>query len=92
MRILLADDDTRIGKTRLEKPLSVQRASSNVVDMINCLRRINSQLTALAYAIVRDSTRSSETPVQSPGPELEEAWPLEESAEKKQSDRNASLS
>ena len=78
-------ESRRSRKTRLEKPLSVQSASSNVVDMINCLRRINSQLTALAYAIVRDSTRSGETPVHSPGLELEEAWPGEESADKKQS-------
>lgn len=34
--------------------------SSNVVDMMNCLRRINSQLTSLAYGIVRDSPRSGE--------------------------------
>jgi phosphate:Na+ symporter len=79
-------ESRRSRKTRLEKPLSVQSASSNVVDMINCLRRINSQLTALAYAIVRDSTRSGETPVHSPGLELEEVWPVEESANKKQSD------
>ena len=26
--------------------------------MINCLRRINSQLTSIAYAIVQDSSRS----------------------------------
>jgi Na+/phosphate symporter len=55
-------ESRRSRKTRLEKPLSVQSASSNVVDMINCLRRINSQLTALAYAIVRDSTRSGKHP------------------------------
>ena len=54
----------RSRKAHLEKPLSVQSASSNVVDMINCLRRINSQLTSLAYAIVRDSTRSGEPAVQ----------------------------
>ena len=68
----------RSRKARLEKPLSVQSASSNVVDMINCLRRINSQLTSLAYSIVRDPTRSGETTGHSP--ELEEAWPAEESA------------
>jgi hypothetical protein len=69
-------------KARLEKPLPVQSASSNVVDMINCLRRINSQLTSLAYAIVRDSTRSSEIPVHSPEAEVEEAWPAEDSAKR----------
>lgn len=68
----------RSRKARLEKPLSVQSASSNVVDMINCLRWINSQLTSLAYAIVRDSTRSGETTGHSP--ELEEAWQAEDSA------------
>ena len=68
----------RSRKARLEKPLSVQSASSNVVDMINCLRWINSQLTSLAYAIVRDSTRSGETTGHSP--ELEEAWLMEDSA------------
>jgi phosphate:Na+ symporter len=45
-------------KARLEKPLSVQSASANVVDIIDCLRRINSQLTSLSYSIVRDSVRS----------------------------------
>ena len=54
-------ESRRSRKARLEKPLFVQSASSNVVDMINCLRRINSQLTSLAYAIVRNSTRSGET-------------------------------
>jgi phosphate:Na+ symporter len=72
----------RSRKARLEKPLSVQSASSNIVDMINCLRRINSQLTSLAYAIVRDSTRSSEIPVHSPEAEVEEAWPAEEGAKR----------
>lgn len=67
-------------KARLEKPLSVQSGSSNVVDMINCLRRINSQLTSLAYAIVRDSTPSGETPAHSSGIEVEESWPADESA------------
>ena len=73
----------RSRKARLEKPLSVQSASSNVVDMINCLRRINSQLTSLAYAIVRDSPRSGETSVHSSELEVEEAWPSEGSTKKK---------
>jgi hypothetical protein len=75
-------ESRRSRKARLEKPLPVQSASSNVVDMINCLRRINSQLTSLAYAIVRDSTRSSEIPVHSPEAEVEEAWPAEDSAKR----------
>jgi Na+/phosphate symporter len=33
-------ESRRSRTTRLERPLSVQSASSNVVDMINCLRRI----------------------------------------------------
>src|ERR1700676_5542355 len=77
-------ESRRSRKTRLEKPLSVQSASSNVVDMTNCLRRINSQLTSLAYAIVRDSSRSGKKPVHSPEIEMEEAWLAEESADKKQ--------
>ena len=52
--------------------------------MINCLIRINSQLTSIAYAIVRDSTRSGKTPVQSPELEVEEAWRAEESGNEKQ--------
>ena len=77
-------ESRRSRKTRLEKPLSVQTASSNVVDMMNCLRRINSQLTSLAYAIVRDSTRSGKTPVHSPEIEMEEAWLAEDGVHKKQ--------
>ena len=45
-------------KAHLEKPLTIQNAASNVVDMMNCLRRINSQLTTLAYTIVQHSSRS----------------------------------
>ena len=65
---------------------SIQDYAARVecLDMINCLRRINSQLTSLAYAIVRDSTRSSKTPVHSPEIEVEEAWLAEDSANKKQ--------
>jgi len=53
--------------------------------MMSCLRRINSQLTSLAYAIVRDSTRSGETTIHSPGLEVEEPWAVEESLNKKES-------
>jgi phosphate:Na+ symporter len=73
------DEFRRSRKAHLEKPLSVQSASSNVVDMINCLRRINSQLTSLAYAIVRDSTRSGEPAVHARELEVREAWPTEDS-------------
>jgi phosphate:Na+ symporter len=74
-------ESRRLRKARLEKPLSVQSASSSVVDMMNCLRRINSQLTSLAYGIVRDSPRSDETNGHGPESDLEEAWPAEEIAE-----------
>jgi hypothetical protein len=66
-------ESRRSRKTRLEKPHSVQSASSNVVDMMNCFRRTNSQLTSLAYSIVRDSTRSGKTSIQHPEMEMEEA-------------------
>jgi phosphate:Na+ symporter len=48
-------------KTRLEKPLSAQTASANIVDIIGCLRRVNSHLTSLGYAIVRDRNQSGTT-------------------------------
>jgi phosphate:Na+ symporter len=76
----------RSRKTRLEKPLSVQNASSNVIDMMNCLRRINSQLTSLADSIVRDSTPSDKTSVHSAEIELEEGWLAEENARRSKSD------
>jgi phosphate:Na+ symporter len=75
-------ESRRSRKTRLEKPVSVQSASSNIVDMINCLRRINSQLTSVAYAMLRDSTRSSVTTVHPGELELEEAWPRGDSVKR----------
>jgi len=48
----------------------------------DCLRRINSQLTSLAYAIVRDSTRSGETTGHGPELDVEEALPAEDSAKR----------
>jgi Na+/phosphate symporter len=45
-------------KTRLEKPLSAQTNSANILDMIGCLRRINGQLTSVCYAIVRGRNQS----------------------------------
>jgi hypothetical protein len=71
-------------KTRLERPLSVQNASANVVDLIDCLRRVNSQLTSIAYTMVRDLTPLGETPIDRPGAEVEEPWHAEESAHKNQ--------
>jgi phosphate:Na+ symporter len=51
-------------KAHIEKPLPVQSASANVIDMIDCLRRINSHLTSLGYAIVRNALRSGEAEAQ----------------------------
>jgi len=45
-------------KARLEKPLPAQATSTNILDMIGCLRRVNSQLTSLGYAIIRDRDQS----------------------------------
>jgi Na+/phosphate symporter len=67
-------------KARLDKPLSTQSGSSTVFDMIDCLRRINSQLTSLAYGIVRNTTPPGETHAHGSGTEMEEALPTEESA------------
>jgi phosphate:Na+ symporter len=72
-------------KARLEKPLSLQSASANVVDIIDCLRRINSQLTSLSYSIVRDSVRSGKADgriAQSEGEELSSAESGAEQEEK----------
>jgi len=44
-------------KARLERPIATQNVSSKVFDIVNCLRRINSQLTSLAYTLARDSPR-----------------------------------
>ena len=66
---------------RASKSRSLYKAlRRNVVAMIKCIRRVNSHLTSIAYAIVRDSARSGKTPVDSPEIEVEEAWPAEESA------------
>jgi phosphate:Na+ symporter len=46
-------------KARLEKPLPAQTASKNILDMIGCLRQVNSELTSLGYAIVRDRNQSA---------------------------------
>jgi phosphate:Na+ symporter len=71
-------------KMRLERPLSVQSASANVIDLINCLRRVNSQLTSIAYSMVRDLPPSGETSINRPEAETEEVWHSEESAEQKE--------
>jgi phosphate:Na+ symporter len=51
-------------KAHLEKPLPMQSDSANVIDMIDCLRRINSHLTSLGYGIVRNALRSGEDEAQ----------------------------
>jgi phosphate:Na+ symporter len=48
-------------KTRVEKPLSARSDSAKVIDMIDCLRRLNSQLTSIGYAILRDVSDSGKT-------------------------------
>jgi phosphate:Na+ symporter len=45
-------------KARLEKPLPAQAASASILDIISCLRRVNSQLTSLGYAIIHDRGQS----------------------------------
>ncbi len=69
---------------RLERPLSVQSASANVIDLINCLRRVNSQLTSIAYTMVRDLPPSGETSIHRPGAEMEEVWHSEEGVEQRE--------
>jgi phosphate:Na+ symporter len=44
-------------KARLERPIATQTVLANVFDMIDCLRRINSALTSLAYTLARDQLR-----------------------------------
>ena len=44
-------------KARLERPIATQNVLANVFDMIDCLRRINSELTSLAYTLARDRLR-----------------------------------
>ena len=63
-------------KARLERPSADQNVSSHVFDMINCLRRINSQLTSLAYSLARMGQNNSH----SPETEGEEMWPPETGA------------
>jgi phosphate:Na+ symporter len=75
-------------KARLEKPLTAQNAASNVLDMINCLRRINSQLTSLAYAIVQDSRHSGLA--SGPGAELDTEEVLPREVGSKEEEKQAS--
>jgi phosphate:Na+ symporter len=52
-------------KQRVEKP--VQPTNSNFLDLLDSLRRINSQLTSIGYALVRNATKSDQ-----PGGEFSE--------------------
>ncbi|HZC35963.1 MAG TPA: Na/Pi cotransporter family protein [Chthoniobacterales bacterium] len=52
-------------KRRVEKP--VQPTNSNCLDLLDSLRRINSQLTSIGYALVRNATKSDQ-----PGSEFSE--------------------
>jgi phosphate:Na+ symporter len=52
-------------KQRVEKP--VQPTNSNFLDLLDSLRRINSQLTSIGYALVRNATKSHQ-----PGGEFSE--------------------
>jgi phosphate:Na+ symporter len=45
-------------KQRVEKP--VQPTNSNFLDLLDSLRRINSQLTSIGYALVRNATKSDQ--------------------------------
>ena len=53
-------------KQRLEKP--IQPTNSNFLDLLDSLRRINSQVTSIAYSLVRNATKSNQ-----PGTELSES-------------------
>jgi phosphate:Na+ symporter len=53
-------------KQRLEKP--IQPTNSNFLDLLDSLRRINSQVTSIAYSLVRNATKSDQ-----PGTELSES-------------------
>lgn len=71
-------------KARLERPRAVQNASSNAFDMIGCLRRINSQITSLAYALTRDSRRVDRPDFQGSDIEREEMWSPEAGANQRE--------
>ena len=76
-------------KARLEKPLPAQSASANVLDMFDCLRRINSHLTSLGYAIVRNVLRPGET--ESKVTQLEEKEVLSADFERKEAEKRSLL-
>ncbi|MBV9488755.1 MAG: Na/Pi cotransporter family protein [Verrucomicrobia bacterium] len=61
-----------VRKAHLEKSLTAQAAASRALDMINCLRRVNSQLTSLAYAMVRDARQPGMPVARRPDPGEEE--------------------
>jgi phosphate:Na+ symporter len=56
-------------KARYEKLPGAQAVSANFLDMVTCLRRINSHLTAIGYALARPAEAG--TVVQVPGDDFE---------------------
>jgi phosphate:Na+ symporter len=62
-----------IRKRHLEQLTAGQQFDVNFFDMLNCLRRINSHLTAVAYAITRTSSaRTRDDTTAAPDPD--ESW------------------
>jgi hypothetical protein len=61
-------------------PLSIRSSPLTTAKSQAATRRINSQLTSIAYAIMRDSTRSGDMPVHGAESEVEEPWSAEQYA------------
>jgi phosphate:Na+ symporter len=59
-----------VRKRHLERLVPGQNLSTGLFDLLNCFRRINSHLTAVAYAIVRGSSVNSSVV----GPDPDESW------------------
>jgi len=55
-----------VRKRHLERLVLGQNLNTGLFDLLNCFRRINSHLTAVAYAIVRGSSVV--------GPDPDESW------------------
>jgi phosphate:Na+ symporter len=58
-----------VRKRHLERLVPGQNLNTGLFDLLNCFRRINSHLTAVAYAIVRGGRGSSIV-----GPDPDESW------------------
>ncbi|HEY4815762.1 MAG TPA: Na/Pi cotransporter family protein [Chthoniobacterales bacterium] len=59
-----------VRKRHLERLVLGQNLNTGLFDLLNCFRRINSHLTAVAYAIVRGSSVNSSVV----GPDPDESW------------------